>query len=372
MLKQRLECEHMFKKIIQKIGNLKARFKPYEEELLLGMDIETLLKDPYKNDKIKVLLAENDAKLQGLSEEYHTQMNNFIIVERVRMSDIGTKDTIQSLCKQLSELKVSVKEAEEKNVQAKSRENPHIRSVSKDIAKAIKVLKEHETNQNMVKKDLDILEGEKQSLLFHFTNLRRALSFLKYFMLLLVFITLIVGIVLSTLLIVYNRNVFLPSLISIVTISFLFLWGFVFRRYCVHEIEKNQRLQERAVKLINKTKLKFIRNQQLLDFEYEKYQVNSSEVLELRYEHYLDAQQQQRNYDHINRTIRNLSMDIEDTMNKIQIENASFVIKNAEYFATDKGIDRLYEKHHEHRERLQKELKKLEHEKEVLENLLTK
>ncbi len=362
----------MFKKIIQKIGKLKSRFKPYEEELLLGMDVETLLKDPYKNEKIKDMLRDNDVRLQELSQQYHQQMNQFIVVERIKMAHEDTKSYLHDLCRQLSEYKVAIKEAETKNTQAKNRENPHIRLVSKDIAKAIHVLKEHEENQNMVKKDLDILEGEKQSLLFHFGNLRRALSFLKYFMLALVFITLIVGIVLSTLVVVYNENVFLPALISIVTVSFLFIWGFVFRRYCVHEIKKNQLLQERAVKLLNKTKLKYIRNQQLLDFEYEKYQVNSSEVLELRYEHYLDAQQQQRNYDHIHRSMRNLSRDIEDVINKLQIEDIEFVTKNAEYFATAKGLERLYEKHQEKRTILQKDLQKLEHEKEVLENLLTK
>ena len=364
--------KNMFKKLIEKLSAFKKRFKPFEEELLLGMDVETLLKDPYKKEKINDLLAENDAKLQDISKKYHQQMNNFIIIERIKMCADSIKENLQRLCKELSEYKVTIKEVEEKNAQAKSRENPHIRSVSKDIAKGIKVLKEHETNQNMVKKDLDILEGEKQSLLFHFTNLRRALSFLKYFMMILVFITFIIGIVLSSLLFVYNTDVFLPSLISIVTIAFLFLWGFVFRRYCVHEIKKNQLLQERAVKLINKTKLKYFRNQQVLDFEYEKYQVNSSEVLELRYEHYLESQQQQRNYDHMNRTMRNLTLDIEDLINKLQIEDVEFVTKHAEYFATDKGTQRLYEKYLEKRECSQKELKKLEHEKDVLENLLTK
>ncbi len=76
-----------------------------------------------------------------------------------------------------------------------------------------------------------------------------------------------------------------------------------------------------------------------------KYQVNSSEVLELRYEHYLDAQQQQRNYDHIHRSMRNLSHDIEDVINKLQIEDIEFDKQNAEYFATAKGLERLYEKH---------------------------
>jgi hypothetical protein len=75
----------------------------------------------------------------------------------------------------------------------------------------------------------------------------------------------------------------------------MFLWGFVFRRYCIHEIKKNQLLYERALKLINKVKIKFVHNQQLLEFQYKKYKVNSSEVLELRYENYLEAKDEAKN-----------------------------------------------------------------------------
>jgi flagellar biosynthesis protein FliQ len=353
------------------MAHIKAFFKPYDEELMNGLDVESLLKRPSAKDEIETKIRENTFFHQQQKEEYERFMNEFVIIDRIDKLEMGLKNRFLKLCRQYSELIVLREDAGKIREEAKKKEHPAVHDFVRDIPKAIKILKEHEDNQQKVKNDLAILEGERDSLSYQFTNLKRTSIFLRYFMLGLVFVSFLVGVILAILLINEKADIFIPSIISIITISFLFIWGFVFQRYCHHEMKKNQMMQERAIKLINKTKIKFVRHQQVLDYEYVKYKVNSSEVLELRYENYLDASEKERNFVNISNRMNGVVIDIDRFMEKQHLENVDFVLRNADYFATLKGISTLKNNYQEERQSLQLALSRIEHEQQVLQNLLT-
>jgi hypothetical protein len=214
-----------FNRVIDFVSHIKAFFKPYEEELILGLDVEKLLRDPNKQLKIEHMLEINRKKCEALSESYHQFMNEYVVVQR--MSDL-TKELslkIQGMCKQYSEMTIVRDEAEKRSNEAKVKAQDTIGLYIEDIPKAISILKEHEGHQQTVKSDLDILVGEKESLLYQFRNFKRALVFLRYFMIGLVVVSMILGVALSTMLIVYNIDVFIPSLISISRQSPLCFYG---------------------------------------------------------------------------------------------------------------------------------------------------
>lgn len=360
-----------FNRVIEFISHIKAFFEPYEEELILGLDVEKLLSDPNRQVKIEHMIEINEKKCESLTQTYHMFMNEYVVVERISELTKDLSHKIQSMCKQYSEMSIVRDETEKRSTEAKKKAQETIGLYIEDIPKAIQILKEHESHQQTVKSDLDILVGEKESLLYQFRNFKRALVFLRYFMIGLVAVALILGVVLSTMLIVYDVDVFIASLISIITIAFLFLWGFVFRRYCIHEINKNQMLYERALKLINKVKIKFVHNQQLLEFQYKKYKVNSSEVLEMRYENYLEAKDEAKTYDTIVNSMKSIVIDLDRQLTRLHIESTEFVLRHIDYFSTDKGIKSLRQQYEDERVTMQNELNKLEHEKEVLTNILT-
>lgn len=359
----------VFKKIVDFVSHIKAFFKPYEEEMLIGFDVEKLLSDPNRQVKVEHLQELNSKNSFILAEKYNNFMNEYVVIERISSlpKDLATR--IQALCKQYSEMTVVKEETEKRSIEAKKKEHPTIGLYIRDIPNAIKILKEHEGHQQSVKNDLGILEGEKEDLLYQFRNLKRALVFLRSFLIFLAFATLLAGVVLSTMLLVNDQDIFVPALVSVLVIAFLFLWAYIFRRYCVHELKKNQMMQERAIKLINKTKIKFVHNQQLLEFQYKKYKVNSSEVLELRYDNYIEAKDEERNFENTNNTMRAIVIDLDRQLTRLHIENTEFILRNVDYFATNKGLTSLKHQYEAERTAMQFELRKLEHEKEVLTSI---
>ena len=66
--------------------------------------------------------------------------------------------------------------------------------------------------------------------------------------------------------------------------------------------------------------------------------MNSSEVLELRYDNYMEAKAEARNFENVNNSMRGIIVDLDRQLTRLHIENTEFVIRHVDYFATNKGI----------------------------------
>lgn len=356
-----------FRKILDFL--LKLHRQGYEEELISGIDLEQVMKSPNRIQLIQEKIQENQMQEKGAKAEYDKIMDEYICIDRISRLEKETKKHLQKLCRQYSEILVQKDEAERKLSESKMKQED-MGSFVKDIPKAIKILQEHEEHQQKVKRDLSILEGEKTELQYQFKNLQRAIVFLRYFMIILAIISFLAGSFIAVSMVRYGKDIFTATLIFIIIVFFLFLWIFVFRRYCIHELKKNQIMQERVIKLLNKTKIKFVRNQQLLDFEYEKYRVNDSKVLQMRYDNYMEVKAEARNHESIQGTMRSLIGDIDRILVRLQLDQTDFLLRNADYFATSKGLNTLMAQYAEKKEELLTELKLRAHEKILLEKAL--
>lgn len=356
-----------FRKILEFLSTLHRH--GYEEELISGVDIEQIMKKPNREELLQEKIEKNKIQEKEAKSEYDKIMDEYICVDRISKFEKDMKKNLQKLCRKYSETLVQKEEADQKLSETKLKQE-EMGTFVKDIPKAIKILQEHEENQQKVKRDLSILEGEKTELQYQFKNLQRALIFLKFFMIFLAIVAFLVGSFIAIAMMKYRQDVFKPTLIFIIIVFFLFLWIFVFRRYCIHELKKNQIMQERLIKLLNKTKIKYVRNQQVLDFEYEKYRVNDSMVLQMRYDNYMMAKAEIRNHDSIQSTLRALIGDVDRILARAQLDQTDFVLKNADYFATTKGINILLEQYASKKVELLREIKQSAYEKEVLEKAM--
>ncbi|MBN2220603.1 MAG: hypothetical protein JW708_00265 [Vallitaleaceae bacterium] len=353
-----------FRKILAFLSSLHRR--GYEEELVSGIDLEQLMKKPNRDELLREKMEENQSQEKEAKAEYDKIMDEYICLDRISKFEKDTKKSLQKLFRKYSEALVQKDEADKKLSETKMKQE-EMGTFVKDIPKAIKILQEHEANQQKVKRDLSILEGEKTELHYQFKNLQRALVFLRYFMIFLAMVAFLVGSIIAIAMVKYRQDIFKATLIFIVVIFFLFLWIFVFRRYCIHELKKNQIMQERLVKLLNKTKIKYVRNQQVLDFEYEKYRVNDSMVLQMRYDNYISAKAEIRNHESIQSSLRTLISDIDRILAQAQLDQTDFVLKNADYLATTKGMHILLEQYAQKKAELLREVKQRAYEQEVLE-----
>lgn len=353
-----------FKKLL---SSIRHRFGSYDEEVIHGIDLDFLQSSPNPQQETDTLIKITSDKLSEQSARYQQLMENYVILERYLRLDPNPLKYITNLCKQYSELLVTKNETLLKNEKLREKD-AKVETYIANIPRAIDILKDHESHQQKVRKDLGILEGEQADLKYQFKHIKAALTFIKGLLIFMGFATLISGIVLSTMLFVYKQNIFIPAIISIVMITFVFLWAYISRRYLIHEIKKNQIMQERCVKLINKTRIKFVHNQQILEFQYKKYNVNSSEILELRYENYLELLHEEKIVHNLNHSLEALQLDLEFELNKAHIDDVGFIIEHIDFFATSKGVQKLMDHHIAEREQLQLSIQQLQRDLALLQD----
>ena len=196
---------------------------------------------------------------------------------------------------------------------------------------------EHEKKLSVIKNDLYHLEGERAEIAYKNNRAIKALGFIKIMLLTTIVLTSLATLILTTLFFVYETDVFLPSLVVIVAVSFIGLWLFVFRRYLIFELKRNQKLQKREVELTNKIKIKFVNIQQFLDYAYKKYQVNSSEMLQIRWENYQKNSKNEARLKRISNNIASLIQDMDRLLMRNNMDGGTFVSDHIDYFTSKKG-----------------------------------
>ncbi len=361
----------MLKKLKNWLAGLKQRFRSYDEEMLSGVDVEALLKDPNGKEKAKEQLEIFENRYGHIKEDYEGLVYNYSTLEKIQNLPSREQHRLEMLCRQYSEASMHTEEALKSREEATSKKDPIIEKRYRDIPKAIQIMEENEKALSLVKHDLGILEGERENLVYQQRNLVTAIKFLKGFFIFLIAAAFIGAVILASMSLVYEQPIFTPALVYILVVAFFFMWMFIFRRYCYHELKKNQIMLDRAIKLINKTKIKYVQHQQVLDYQYEKYQVNSSHVIKMRYEQYNAGMEKERDYNRTSQEAKTIIIDIDRFLNEQRIDGTEFVLREADYLATDKGRKQLVKRYKEDRDTMKHQLQQLEQEREVLMNVLT-
>jgi ABC-type multidrug transport system fused ATPase/permease subunit len=326
---------------LKKIFNWKREVQ-IDEKDYLGIDTDNLYNNidsayhlcskftTARNEKERVIHEyENITKtytgIQQIEKMNSKSLNEF---ENLAYSYIGTIEDKQQYRNRLS---------------VTSDELEYLGEYEEDISQVIQDIRVVEEKQRNVKSDINYIEGEKGELLYRQERLIKTQSVIKVLMIILLSIFAISTLALT---IIYTNNdvdIFIPSIIMIVIIGFFGLWIYIFRRYVVHEIKKNILLRQRAVELLNKIKLKYVHNEQFLTYEYKKYKVKSSEILEYKWDQYKQNINDRHSIHKISTNILAIENDIERLMKNNNILLPSMFFENIAKYVDKRSRD-IYRK----------------------------
>jgi hypothetical protein len=327
-------------KIFNKLKNIILKNSVIEEDILTGIDIDVnrmYVDEDVANDLDKKL-TETNVCINNEKSKYKEIVNNLTTVQKINNMSDEDKKELQRLSSLYSECIIS-KQTVQKKIQSVETAAPtYLEKYSKEIPKSIYDIKEYEEKQRLINSDLHYLEGEKIDLQYQFKRLKSALMFIKFFTIFILFTIAIVTLILTTMFFVYNKQILTVGIISMVITIFLVLWIYIFRRYIIHELKKNQVLQKRAIELLNKTKIKYYNNKQLLDFQYKKYRVNSSEMLDFRWSNYKQNMSNKKQFKNINNNLESTLSQLEQFLKKNGLNNQEYIFEQIDCFSSKEGL----------------------------------
>ncbi|PKM93391.1 MAG: hypothetical protein CVU84_15500 [Firmicutes bacterium HGW-Firmicutes-1] len=327
-------------KFFNKIKKALKKRTRVEVEILQGIDLENMFTSEEVGETIRARVQASIQKKQDLKPKYEHIINQLTLVQKIEDLPKDEIQELESLSRLYSET-VLEKETFQKLLKNQNTATNYLQKYKDEISNAVVQMEEHETKLSIIKNDLYHLEGEKAEIAYRNNRALAALAFIKIALVGMIILSSIAALILTTMFFVYGFDVFLPSLVVTVLVGFMGLWIFVFRRYLVHELKKNQKLQKREVELTNKTKIKYVNIQQFLDYEYKKFRVNSSEMLQMRWENYQNNSRNEAKFKRISSSMATLIEDLDRLLLRNNIEGGSFVTDHIDYFISKKGRNML-------------------------------
>lgn len=344
-----------------------------EEKMLSGIDIDMdrLYHDPEAAIEIQNRYIDNVKRLDILKPKYRQYVEYVAVLERIEMLPTKVLSHLEKMCQIYSETLVQKGEFRDQIRSSEAAQNEYLEQYEENMSGIIKMMKEHEDNQRLVKQDMAYLEAEKSELAYQGGRMASALTFVKHAFIVIAVGAALTALVLSIMYFINNQPILIPAMIAMVAIIAGTVWVYVFRRYLLHEINKSNKLMKRTVELTNKTKIKFINNQKVLDFQYRKYKVDSSEMLELRWDNYRAKITAKNQYRNISNSIAAMITDVEDLLKKNNLDDDGLVLDYLDYFVSKQGRKILMGKLNERRDELKAEYEKTDKENNVINLVLT-
>ena len=133
---------------------------------------------------------------------------------------------------------------------------------------------------------MDYLEGEKGALIYSREQLENAQIMIYRLSIGTVITFGIIALIFAFIITNGNNRILIPAVITAIAAIGMGTWIYIFRRRVEYEIVKNGRMQARAVKLLNKAKIRYVYYTNFLEYEYNKFNVDSFEQLERNWELY--------------------------------------------------------------------------------------
>lgn len=165
-----------------------------------------------------------------------------------------------------------------------------------EIVNEIKKISANESYLSMVKNDMRHLEGEKGALIYEKEETVKQQKYLKNMSVIIcifvVFLFLLFFIIAYTL----DKDMTIPYLLTVLLGAFGGGYIFLEARKNLYTLKLNDKKMNKAINMLNKVKIKYVNNKNMLDYEYEKYSVKNSMELQYLWEQYLKVKEERKKY----------------------------------------------------------------------------
>ncbi len=241
------------------------------------------------------------------------------------------------------------------------RNNPSLRIIQareKEIPTLITEMREIEKNQRYAHNDMLYLEEEKDDLYDYRESLITSYRALKIIAISLIIVLGIVSIILLTMVQTLRESIFVPtSVITIMTLIFSF-GILVIKRKIEYELGLNERMQRKASRLMNTTKIRYFHHTNYLNFQYRKLVTKNADQLQGQYERYQKNKNNEAYYNSMNNQLVEIENKVFDVLYEKGIERDAF--DNIDEWAEVQNISILVKNINEEYENTSKQIKALD------------
>jgi hypothetical protein len=187
----------------------------------------------------------------------------------------------------------------------------------------IKKLEEYEKEYLAIRSDLHKLEGERGNLNYERNKLNTNRNILKYYVRLLIGISIVLFTVFGFVAYKGDGDVITPVLITVSVIAFNAMYVVSALRKNEHKMEANRIKENKLIGLFNKTKLKYYNSVRLVEYVHNKFEVNNCKELKNYWDRYLKEKDRKFKYGRKSEMIEIQKKSFLKELEEINLQNVS-------------------------------------------------
>lgn len=224
-------------------------------------------------------IAEASKELENLDFEYNTVTSYLKDMEEIEALPEEDAEDLKSCAKKVELLQSSRDDYMGRKRLMSDERYTQIESILGEIDEACKRIKEAEQYQEVVKKDLSRLDGEKHAYLFRKNELAGAIVDTKGMALICVAALALCGLLLFLLQYFLDMDVRAGYLVTVGAAALALTMIYVKHTEAKRELKRVEHGINKIILLQNKVKIRYVNNTNLLDYLYLKYNVTSADEL---------------------------------------------------------------------------------------------
>lgn len=267
-----------------------------------GETIEKKYNVDYSNDPSRIItenceqILESARQMEELKVEYQAVTSYLTDIQKIDQIPAEDREHLNDAARKIITFTRERSKYQSSTVRIADSQFINVKKYEEIIPSELAKMKEYETYQEVVNKDIGHLEREKEALYNKRGDLEDKQQYLKKISVTISILVITLFMVLYLLQNTFQANMQIPFMLTIVmalgcTLYVLYQSSVNRKQSKMAELKLN-----RAIQLLNKVKIKYINNRNALDYNYQKYMVKSYEEFYYLWELYLKTKEEEKRY----------------------------------------------------------------------------
>lgn len=266
-------------------------------------------------------IAEASKELENLQFEYNMVTSYLKDMEEIEALPEEEKEGLMACARKIEEL-------EERQSGYKTRANRmsdvkyhQIERIEEEVQEGYEKLSETEEYQELIKRDLKKLDGEKHAYLFRRNELHRLIEDTRSMTIVCTVAVIICILLLMALQFGFKMNT-KPGYLAAAAVGAIAITA-IFVKYndSVKELARVENGIGQIIRLQNTVKIRYVNNTHLLDYLYLKYNVSSASELGKSWQQYQEEKQERHNYQMAERELDQCQKDLLHVLRRYQVKD---------------------------------------------------
>lgn len=266
-------------------------------------------------------IAEASQELDNLQFEYNMVTSYLKDMEEIEALPPGEKAELDECAKKLNALEQESSGYAERKGRMSDEKFHQMERLEDEVQEGLEKLTEAEDYQELVKRDLRKLDGEKHAYMFRKSELYRIIEDTRSMTIVCVTAVLVCIAILLFLQFAFQMNTQIGYLAAAAIGAVAITAIFIKHTDSVRELAQVENGIGRIIRLQNTVKIRYVNNTHLLDYLYLKYNVSSAGELGKSWQLYLEEREERRKYQQAERELDQCQKELLHVLRRYQIKD---------------------------------------------------